>query len=605
MIWRCTFLVLAGYDSKLLRLRLGMIMRGLLALFALLCSVVSFAAEIKPLPMDKAFVLSAKVKDAQTVVLQWQLAKDYYLYRNRIHVVALKSDKAQLGPLMLPPGVKHYNAAIGNYYALSGLVQVGLPVLQHQGALLGLRVSYQGCSSEGFCYPPTDKVLTLDMTASPGQQFYPIALDVPSKLGGATHSVDQSTWFEQHHLAWILLAFLGYGLLISLTPCVLPMIPILSSIIVGQTGGKPHHWRSFFLSLSYVIGMAITYALIGMLFGILGSNVQTALQTPWVLGLSSLIFVVLALSMFGYYEIQLPSRWQTKLHHSSDRLRRGSYIGVALMGAISSLILSPCVTPPLVGALGFISKTGSALVGAAALFALGLGMGAPLLVIGATSSRFLPKAGPWMARIKQALGVLLLAVAILLLSRIVPAWLNVSLWAALSLGVAIALGAFRRALGRLAITAKFLGILCFIYSVLLMVGLYQGHTNPLRPIVRGQVATSDWKTVTRLDELAAVLARAKVSGQPVLLDFSAKWCIACHQMEQFTFSDAKVHAALQRYVLVRVDITKNDMESKRLKQLYQVIAPPTLVVLAGQSQKVIKRQVGEANAADFLHWLQS
>lgn len=579
-------------------------LRNVLTLLMFFCfSGIAYAADLEPLPIDQAFALSAWVKDEQTVVVQWQVAPTYYLYRDRIHIVPVKDKGIQLGPLILPEGKPHYHPSLGHYLALEGSVRVVLPVLSHLGDLLSLKVSYQGCSSLGFCYPPTDRILILHLRQSAHQVVHPVKVEVSAEpKPSASITLDEPAFFEKHHGPWILLAFLGYGILISLTPCVLPMIPILSSIIVGQ-GRTLHHWRSFFLSLSYVLGMAITYAVIGMFFGLLGSNIQVALQTPPVLLFSALVFVLLALSMFGYYDIQLPARLQTWLHHSSDRQKRGSYIGVVLMGALSSLILSPCVTPPLVGALGFISKTGSASLGAGALFALGLGMGFPLLIIGATGARWLPKAGPWMSRIKQILGFLLLAVAILLVDRIAPAWVSLWLWMALILGASVALGAFRTAdtLGQW--LAKSLGILGFIYVVVLGVGLYQGQTRLLQPILRlgNQEASLAWHRVTTVEALNQALMEAKRVHWVVLLDYYAAWCIACKQMDSTTFQNPSVQKALSSFYLIQVDITANDAESKMLSELYGVIAPPTLVFLDETAQSTpISRIVGEVNAETLL-----
>ena len=584
----------------------------LLLVCLLVCAITSVAqADIKPLAADSAFQLSASTKDDQTAIIRFIIAPNYYLYRDKITFEAAKAGSAIIATPMLPPGTQKYNPTIGHYMALQGQVQFALPILSYKNAELALRVHYQGCSSEGFCYPPMSKIVLLHLTGPYGQWSKPIAINIPKPAAHTVHTpTDRINQILAHgNVAWVIAAFFGFGILISLTPCILPMIPILSSIIIGQSQHGPlSHLRSFLLSLSYVLGMAITYAIAGMVFGYLGSNIQAALQVPWVIIVFALVFVLLALSMFGYYNIQLPSRWQTKLNHSSGQQRRGSYIGVALMGSLSSLVLSPCVTPPLVGALGFISRSGNALLGGSALFALGLGMGLPLLFIGATSAKLLPKAGPWMDTIKRMLGVLLLAVSLSLLSRIIPAWANMSLWTLLVFGCAYALGAFKTADGLSQRLCKFLGVLFFIYGIILLIGLYQGNTNPLQPISKqtnNHAKQDRFIRVTSSDELNRQLAIAHKNQQPVLLDFYADWCIACKQMAAFTLNNANVQKALAPYTLIKVDVSNNDDNSKALQQRYGVIAPPTLIFLSETGQELKpQRVIGEISADDFLKHLQ-
>ncbi len=579
-------------------------------LISLLLPLLGFAhTDAKPLPADKAFQLSATAKDNQTAVIQFKIAPSYYLYRNKFAFTPAEAGSAVIAAPMLPSGKQKYNPTVGNYIALEGNVQFALPVLSHKKSMVPLKVHYQGCSSNGFCYPPITKIINIDLSGNFGTVVRPIAVDIPTPVQHPSDNTDRVTQILSHsNLGWVILAFFGFGVLISLTPCVLPMIPILSSIIIGQSKhGQLSHLRSFLLSLAYVLGMAITYAIAGMIFGYLGSNIQAALQLPWVIIVFSVVFVLLSLSMFGYYDIQIPAKLQTKLHHSSDKQRRGSYIGVGLMGAISSLVLSPCVTPPLVGALGFISRTGNALTGGLALFALGIGMGVPLLIIGATSAKLLPKSGPWMNATKKVLGVMLLAVAITLLSRIIPAWLNMVLWMALIFGCAYSLGAFKTADGITQKLCKILGVILFIYGIILLIGLYQGNTNPLRPIQQNTAnngSTDRFVRINNISQLEQQLSKAKAKSKPALLDFYADWCIACKQMEAYTFSDPKVQQALSDYALIKVDVTANDMQSKQLQQRYGVIAPPTLIFINSDGQVERNQQiVGEISAKDLLQHL--
>ncbi|MDF1795210.1 MAG: protein-disulfide reductase DsbD [Coxiellaceae bacterium] len=566
--------------------------------------------EIKPLPADKAFQFSATAKDNQTAVMFFKIAPGYYLYRDKFAFTPAEPGSAVIATPMLPPGKQKFNPTVGNYTALEGNLQFALPVLSHKKNMLPLKVHYQGCSSEGFCYPPITKIIDIDLGGNYGTVVKPIAVDIPAaQPEHLSDSTDRITRIlSNSNIGWVILAFFGFGVLISLTPCILPMIPILSSIIIGQSKhGQLSHLRSFMLSLAYVLGMAITYAIAGMIFGYLGSNIQAALQIPWVIIVFTVVFVLLALSMFGYYDIQIPAKLQTKLHHSSDKQRRGSYIGVGLMGAISSLVMSPCVTPPLVGALGFISRTGNALTGGIALFALGIGMGVPLLVIGATSAKLLPKSGPWMNAIKKVLGVMLLAVAITLLSRIIPDWLNMVLWMLLTFGCAYALGAFKTADGITQRIGKALGVILFIYGIILLIGLYQGNTNPLRPIQQNRLTSQpadQFIRITTTEQLQQQLAKAKTSKKPVMLDFYADWCIACKQMTAYTFTNPQVQQALQKYTLIKVDVTANNAQSKQLQQRYGVIAPPTLIFISPSGQiEHSQSVVGEINAEDLLKHL--
>lgn len=564
-------------------------------LVAWLISSPLFAAT--PQSGDQAFSLEAQVHDAQTVVLQWHIAPGYHLYKSRIQVTPSAQTKAQLGPLLLPKGAIKHNATLGRFAILSGNPKATLPVLTYQNPQLTLSVHYQGCSATGFCFPPQNKVISVNLNGPYNTWVKPLAIDIPTQQPIQSSPIDK---LFSHNIFWIILSFAGFGLLIAATPCVLPMIPILSSIILGNTNKAHHHARSFFLSLAYVLGMALTYALVGIVFGLLGSNIQTALQTPWLIGLFAALFVVMALSLFGYFELQLPARLQSRLTQSSNHQKHGSLIGAFIMGMLSSLMLSPCVTPPLVGALGYISTTGNALIGGLALFSLGIGMGIPLLAIGLGSKKLLPKAGPWMTVIKKILGMIMLGMAILLLTRIFPPILTLLLWAALSLSVGIQLGAFQQPDTLLKQYSRLIGWLCCLYSILLIVGLWQGNTNPLRPIPFASIPTpAHFSVITSQKKLTDALQTARYQNQPVALDFYADWCISCQEMERFTFTNKHVKHALGYYRLLRIDVTQNNARDRAIQKHYHVIAPPTIIIFSGNGQERT-RLVGMQTANQLL-----
>jgi len=396
-----------------------------------------------------------------------------------------------------------------------------------------------------------------------------------------------------------LLAFFGFGLLLAFTPCVFPMIPILSSIIVGQ-GDNMTTRRGFVLSLVYVLAMAATYTLAGIFAGLFGENLQSAFQNPWILSTFTAVFVLLALSMFGFYDLQMPAFIQGRLTEISNRQKGGNLGGVAVMGFLSALIVGPCVAAPLAGALIYIGQTGDAVLGGLALFALSLGMGAPLIAIGTGAGKLLPRAGRWMDAIKAVFGVLLLAVAIWMLERILPAYVTLALWAALLILSSV----YLRALDALPVEAsgwarlwKGLGVVSLVYGVLLLIGAASGARDPLQPL-QGILATGHTGTATAIQEahlpfkriknladLDRELAAAHTQGRPVMVDFYADWCVSCKEMEKYTFTDPKVHQALSNYVLLQADVTANDDADKALMKRFNLIGPPSILFFDSQGKE--------------------
>lgn len=411
-----------------------------------------------------------------------------------------------------------------------------------------------------------------------------------------------------------LLSFFGFGLLLSLTPCIFPMIPILSGIIVGH-GNRITTGRAFLLSLSYVVASALTYTVFGILAALFGGNLQSAFQEPWIIGLFSGIFVVLSLSMFGFYNLELPKSLQVKLHNSSEIHRDGSLLGAAIMGSLSSLIVGPCVAAPLAGALIFIGQTGDAMLGGSALFALGLGMGVPLLLLGASAGKLLPKAGNWLNSTKAVFGVIMLAVAVWMLSRILPGNVIMMLWATLLIFPAIYLSAVdplpENSSGWRKLW-KGLGLMMLAYGLLLLIGFSLGNSNPLKPLQGLGVSTAQaaepdiaFERVASLAALESRIKQAAANHQPVMLDFYADWCISCKEMESYTFADPSVKQALKGYVLLQADVTNNSDDDKALLDKFSLIGPPAILFFGLDSQeKTANRVIGYQDVETFIKSLQ-
>lgn len=577
----------------------------------LLMPLVVYADEqVHPLPASQAFQFNLKKSDTDSLIADWKIAPGYYLYRHRFSFKILAPKNAILGSITLPAGIEKNDGILGEHYVYEGQLHISLPVINPEISNLKLLVSYQGCASYGFCYPPMTKEIVLaanssDITIS---DYNDKQSDVSLNSSKVITTQDNASSMLAHdNMAWSLLAFFGFGILLTFTPCVLPMIPILSGIIIGQQKNSLHSRKGFWLALTYVLSMALTFAGAGIIVALLGSNVQAALQTPWILILFSLLFVLLALSLFGLYEIKLPNFLQEKISDLSQKQQTGNYVGVAIMGCLSTLIISPCVSAPLVGALAYIGKTGNTAFGGAALFALGLGMGAPLIIIGTSLGKWLPKAGRWMDSIKILFGILLLGVAINLISRIIPGNITLFLWACLIILSAVFLGALswsiKTSIGKLGQAA---GIILLLYGGTLIVGSALGNDNLMRPLAMAgtepthmnQISFTRIKTV---DDLKQQLHLANQIGKPVLLDFYADWCVACKEMAKTTFTDPKVKKALSNFVLLQADVTANDTQDKLLEQHFNVIAPPTLIFFNKNGQELPDvRIVGETGPEKFL-----
>jgi len=442
-----------------------------------------------------------------------------------------------------------------------------------------------------------------------------------SSVGNSTQQTaplseqDQITQSLHNDSLWgTLVSFFGFGLLLSLTPCVFPMIPILSGIIVGK-GHNITTARAFLLSLSYVVASAFTYTVFGILAALFGSNLQAAFQEPWIIALFSGIFVLLSLSMFGFYNLDLPDFIRAKLHNSSEKHRDGSMLGAAIMGALSSLIVGPCVAAPLAGALIYIGQTGDAVLGGSALFVMGIGMGVPLLLLGASAGKLLPKAGTWLNATKAVFGVLMLGVAVWMLSRILPPSITMLLWALLLILPAIYLNAVDSLPEHSSGWRKLwkgVGITMLAYGLLLLIGFSIGNSNPLKPLQGFGVTAAkaseqglSFERISSLTELEARIQQANANHQPVMLDFYADWCISCQEMEAYTFTDANVTQTLAGFVLLQADVTKQSDADKALLAKFNLIGPPAILFFYGSQQETKSlRVIGYQDALTFIKTLQ-
>ncbi|OGT49401.1 MAG: hypothetical protein A3F17_00810 [Gammaproteobacteria bacterium RIFCSPHIGHO2_12_FULL_41_15] len=582
-----------------------------ISILIILCQLTF--AQPEPLPADEAYQPTALIKDKQTIIVQWQIAKGYYLYRDRLHVSPANPSTTRLGQPLRPTGITRHNNLIGNYQAYKNEVQVGIPIIYNKGDQISFKVNYQGCSENEFCYPPTEKVFTLNLNGPYMQPMQPVAIDIATAMtSAATAPQDKVTQLlSKQNIFSMIFTFLGIGLLIAFTPCVLPMVPIVSSIVIGQNGQKKI-FKGFLLSLAYVQGMAITYAILGVIFAMIGKNIQAALQTPLVIGLFSLLFVAMALSLFGLFELKIPNFFHHHAHKLSNKQKSGSFVGAFLMGVLSTLILSPCVTAPLVGTLGFISKTGNVWFGGIALYSMGIGMGLPLLIIGGLEGRFIPKTGTWMNTIKHILGVMMLGVAIWMLARILPGPATLALWGILAIGSAIFMGTLSSHPKKngLIYTKLTLGWTLLIYGTALLLSAASGGSDPFKPLAFLQGHHSDaehtlFKRINTITELNHYLADAKVQNKPILLDFYADWCVSCKEMEKFTFSDSEIKKLFKQFILLQVDVTHDNLSNQKILKQYDVIAPPTILFFDTKGNELKSyRIIGEMGAKPFTTHLQ-
>jgi thioredoxin:protein disulfide reductase len=595
------------------------------------------------LPPDEAFRFNALADGPDSIRLIWGITDGYYLYRARIKA---SSDGAsiKLGDLVLPTG----DTKVDEYFGKQEVYHhdiVGSIAVARSGATgdltVPLKVTYQGCATAGLCYPPITKTVSIVLpsaggaAAGPGGASTgaggPAAAAASTSTMGASASTTANTptvgyisnqdrlasALQQGGLLTVLAIFFIGGLGLSLTPCVLPMVPILSGILVGE-GDKITPWRGFSLALTYVQGMAITYAVAGAAFVLAFRQApQGFFQQPWIVGLYVALFIALALAMFGTFTLQMPSAIQTRITSLSNQQRSGTYIGCLVMGALSALVATACVAPALIAALTVISQTGEVARGAAALYATALGMGVPLLVVGASAGSLLPKAGPWMDTIKSVFGVVFLGLAIYFLQPLIPSAMSMLLWSALAVISGFWIFTLKARDGGPAPAAiRAPGLLTLVYGIILLIGVAAGGDDPLQPLsalrANNGVTTAQVKepalafdTIKSLDDLNKRAAAATAAGRPVMLDFYADWCTSCKEMERYTFTDKSVQDVLSNAVLLRADVTKNDALDQELLRHFGIFGPPTIAFYGpdGEERRNF-RVVGYMKAADFASLAQ-
>jgi len=580
-------------------------MRRVFLSLLFLCSLASAEEFLDP---AIAFKPSARPLDGQTIEVQFEIAKGYYLYRDKFRFSA-GPDSVELGAAILPKGKEKLDETFGKVEVYYKNVTIRLPVERNSSGLLPLilTITSQGCADAGVCYPPQKQMLSVELP-DPTTTAVPVA---PVDISGGDESGRIVQLLKNADLWLVAASFFGFGLLLSLTPCTFPMIPILSGIIVGsgRNGQAVSPARGFALSAAYVFGMALTYAAVGVAAGMTGTLLSNALQNVWVLGGFALLFVVLSLSMFGFYELQMPSFLQSKVSEEAAHIKGGSLIGVAVMGLLSALIVGPCVAAPLAGALLYIGQTGDALLGGLALFCMALGMGVPLLVVGVSAGTLLPKSGPWMDAVKKAFGVILLATALWIVSSLIPVAVQMAGWALLLIVPAIYLRAIDPLpphTGSWPRIWKALGVIMLITGALMLVGALSGARDPLQPLsgLRGSPQTSETLRFERVRTLDELEARIKTSGQPVMLDFYADWCVSCKEMERYTFSDPRVRQQLTGWTLLQADVTANSEADQALLARFKLFGPPGILFFDRNGEERKLRVIGFQNAEKFLATLK-
>jgi thiol:disulfide interchange protein DsbD len=582
------------------------LMRACAALL-MLCTLLaggSAAAADEFLEPGAAFKFSARMQEGGTLAVTYDIADGYYMYREQFKFSA---DGATLGTPTFPAGkVKFDDTFQKNVETYRNSVTITMPV--QAAGLFTLKATSQGCADAGLCYSPqeaTERLMGSAVAApgaAPAMSLAPATPVSAARVAAASATAAAPSELSGiaavlggGKLVAIIPAFILLGLGLAFTPCVLPMVPILSSIIVGE--GAIKRARALLLSVTYALGMALVYTALGVAAGLAGEGLSAALQNPWVLGGFGILIVAMALSMFGVYELQLPGALQTRLANASGRQSSGKLAGVFAMGAISALIVGPCVAAPLAGALVYISQTRDVVVGGAALFAMAIGMSIPLLLVGVSAGSLLPRAGAWMNAVKRFFGVLMLAMALWLVSPMLPAALQMALWAALLMGYGFYLLSSTRHWAGMTLAAAFA-----VLGVVQLLGFASGGRDPLAPLAHLAPGAGEHglrftriKTVAQLDA-----ALAQTGGKTAMLDFYADWCVSCKEMEKLTFVDPGVKARLADSVLLQVDVTANDADDKAMLKRFGLFGPPGIILIDARGQEIPdSRVIGYQDAAKF------
>lgn len=586
---------------------------SLIARLRQLANELSSRDEDEFLPPDEAFKLHLAPGPGNTLIARFSIAPGYFLYRDKIKLSIQAPAGVALDTLKLPKAEEKDDPTFGKTYVYRDSFTASARILGlPQGpSRLTVAASYQGCSDKGVCYPPIEKVAMIDVVgvALAEEATAANAAATATAAVEASSQTDRILALLKGGNYWVVIgSFFLLGLGLSLTPCVFPMIPILSGIIVGQARDITKT-RGFVLSLAYVLGMALTYAIAGVVAGLSGSLISNALQSPWVLSVSAALFVALALSVFGFYELKLPSFLQSRLTAASSRIKGGNLPGVFTMGVISALIIGPCVAAPLAAALLYIGQSGDFILGGVALFVLALGMGVPLLLVGVSAGTLLPRAGAWMEAVKKFFGVLMIAVAIWLISPLIADSVQMLLWAALLIISSV----YLKAVDPLAENAsgwlrfwKGVGIILLVVGVGLLLGAMGGSRDLLQPlrVYRGGAAASaeakklDFQLVKTVADLEAALQSSR--GRYVMLDFYADWCVSCKEMERFTFTDSRVHERLKDVVLLKADVTANRPEDRALLKRFKLFGPPAIIFFDKEGREISYRVIGFEPPDTFL-----
>lgn len=585
-------------------------MQLLMLLIALAMARLPAHAADDFLPPEQAFRFSATQVDGQTVEIKFAIADGYYMYRERF-AVAADPATVTLAPPDMPAGKVKFDETF-NKDVETYRHEVAFHVkAQNATAPFTLIVTSQGCADQGLCYPPMKSRFQVEPAAVPTAPSAAV-------VSGAEPEDQQShiaSTLGSGNLGAIALLFFGFGLLLTFTPCVLPMLPIISAIVVGEHATR---MRAALVSAAYVLGMATVYTALGVAAGLAGQGLQAALQNPWVLGTFALLIALLSLSMFGVYELQLPASWHHRLTQASNKLSGGQIAGAAVMGALSALIVSPCVTAPLAGALAYIAQTGDAATGGTALFALSMGMGVPLILVGVGAGNLLPRSGHWLTVTKAIFGFILLAVALYIVQPVLPAWAAMVAWGALLIGAAVFLRTFDSlpdGAGNVQRLGKVVGVVLALAGAAQLVGVAAGGRDPLQPlagVLRASTGASTqaeahgltFKRVKSTDELDAEVRNASASGRAVMLDFYADWCVSCKEMERLTFTDARVRKALADVVLLQADVTANNADDQALLKRFGLFGPPGTIFFDAQGRELKARVVGFERADTFLESLR-
>ncbi|MDY0233868.1 MAG: protein-disulfide reductase DsbD [Sulfurimonas sp.] len=585
-------------------------------LILLLTLSISLFGASKFLMPDEAFKAKATINASMQIEASIEIAKDIYLYVDQLKLEVKEGSGISIAEIKKPESVEHHEEMV---YLESPIFLITLQKDSDASEMQKIEfvLSYQGCSEQGLCYEPLSETYNFTVDTSKLEVASEVASIIKgdveirdgqksSEVASAQESVSETdaiaNTIKSGNITLVLLTFLGFGLLLALTPCVFPMIPIISGVIISQGEGITTK-KAFGLSVVYVLAMAVAYTIAGVLAGLFGANLQAALQTPWVIYSFAGVFVALAFSMFGFYELKLPDSLVTKVSKNSNR---GGYIGVAIMGFLSALIVGPCVAAPLAGALVYIGQTGDAVLGGMALFFMSIGMGIPLIAVGVSAGRFMPKPGAWMTMVSAIFGVMMLFVAVWMLERVVDEYITMLLYASLGIGFAIYLGAFER---ESHIFKRSVALISFIYFAALLIGALGGSTSMTKPLsflqsstngkVEVQTKELDYTIVKSISELDELLA--KHEGKKIMLDFYASWCVSCKELENVTFADARVKSKLSEFVFIKADVTENSQEQKALSKKYGVFGPPALIFFDASSNVISSKTIiGFVGPDEFL-----